>query len=572
MNWKIKFICISIFTMMLNSVCTPVLGASKIGDLKDEINEVLDEKSSAEANIRNADKLLTKIQFEQNNISSQILRLEDAIEENNKKYIEVKNSIKQTTYASELASKEQGNLKDKMNKRNEIIKNRARSWQETDRNIGYLEVLFGSSGLNDLFNRLEIVTLILKADTELLKEHSKDQEELIEKQEIIKKGLKDLKSEELELEEIVVIIEEQKKQKDLLIKNLKEKEIAVKEEKRKLNQTLASLAAKEKAMNIVLKHNETIQEHTVSNPTLNIVNYISSSPGMVPDKYYPYYLEAEAKYGIPWPILASLHYIETRYSTHPTMISSAGAIGHYQFMPASWVGYKYNVGGGLVDPSLDITNLDIIKAGNGYGTDGSGDGKADPFNFQDSLASAAKYLASHGFSENPSKAIWHYNHAQWYVDDVLSYAELIKGTSANQNNVSNSVANVSNSVVNVGNKWIGNSVYIFGSGRNADDIEKGKFDCSSFVHWAFNEIGKKLGNLSSVTTDTLKKLGDSVPYEEIQPGDMVFFDTYKKDGHVGIYVGDGKFIGAQGSTGVAIADMSKGYWQEKFNGRVNRIK
>ncbi len=57
----------------------------------------------------------------------------------------------------------------------------------------------------------------------------------------------------------------------------------------------------------------------------------------------------------------------------------------------------------------------------------------------------------------------------------------------------------------------------------------------------------------------------------MKPGDVVFFDTYKTDGHVGIYIGDGKFIGAQSSTGVAIADMSKGYWKEKFNGRVKRI-
>lgn len=52
---------------------------------------------------------------------------------------------------------------------------------------------------------------------------------------------------------------------------------------------------------------------------------------------------------------------------------------------------------------------------------------------------------------------------------------------------------------------------------------------------------------------------------------MVFFDTYKKDGHVGIYVGNGKFIGAQSSTGVAEVDMTKGYWKEKFSGHVRRV-
>ncbi|WP_252314401.1 NlpC/P60 family protein [Sinobaca sp. H24] len=38
---------------------------------------------------------------------------------------------------------------------------------------------------------------------------------------------------------------------------------------------------------------------------------------------------------------------------------------------------------------------------------------------------------------------------------------------------------------------------------------------------------------------------------------MVFFDTYKLDGHVGIYIGDGQFIGSQSSTGVAIESMKK---------------
>ena len=57
----------------------------------------------------------------------------------------------------------------------------------------------------------------------------------------------------------------------------------------------------------------------------------------------------------------------------------------------------------------------------------------------------------------------------------------------------------------------------------------------------------------------------------MRPGDMVFFNTYKTDGHVGIYLGGGKFIGSQSSTGVAVADMSSGYWANTFNGRVMRV-
>lgn len=129
----------------------------------------------------------------------------------------------------------------------------------------------------------------------------------------------------------------------------------------------------------------------------------------------------------------------------------------------------------------------------------------------------------------------------------------------------------SSSAVQAGSTWIGNSDYVFGGGRTKAEQEAGNFDCSSFVHWAFEQVGTDLGTLSGVTTDSLKGQGQEVSYEDAQPGDMVFFDTYKLDGHVGIYVGDGQFIGAQESTGVAIESMEEGYWADTFNGRVKRV-
>lgn len=123
------------------------------------------------------------------------------------------------------------------------------------------------------------------------------------------------------------------------------------------------------------------------------------------------------------------------------------------------------------------------------------------------------------------------------------------------------------SLISDGLKYVGNSVYVFGGGRNEYDIANGRFDCSAFVSWAFSQVDIKIG----ASTEVLKNTGTPVTVEEMQPGDVVFFDTYKKDGHVGIYLGAGKFLGSQSSTGVAIADMTNGYWLEKFNGRVNRM-
>lgn len=122
-------------------------------------------------------------------------------------------------------------------------------------------------------------------------------------------------------------------------------------------------------------------------------------------------------------------------------------------------------------------------------------------------------------------------------------------------------------ILNAGYKYIGNSVYVFGGGRSASDIANGRFDCSGFVAYAFRQGGISL----PASTSGLSSVGKKVSYSEAKPGDLVFFNTYKTNGHVGIYLGGGKFLGSQNSTGVAIADMNSGYWKKHFAGHVRRV-
>ncbi|MEY8742654.1 peptidoglycan DD-metalloendopeptidase family protein [Bacillales bacterium AN1005] len=146
----------------------------------------------------------------------------------------------------------------------------------------------------------------------------------------------------------------------------------------------------------------------------------------VPAQYMPIYLAAEKKYGVHWYTLAAIHSKESMFGTISPMVSPVGAIGQMQFLPATWVGWSYDVGGGLVAASVDITSPGVIKKGGGLGVDGDGDGKADPYNVTDAVYTAANYLASNGYSTDKRNAIWHYNHAEWYINDILALAEKFK--------------------------------------------------------------------------------------------------------------------------------------------------
>jgi murein DD-endopeptidase MepM/ murein hydrolase activator NlpD len=101
-------------------------------------------------------------------------------------------------------------------------------------------------------------------------------------------------------------------------------------------------------------------------------------------------------YGIPWQILASINKIESNFGQNMGP-SSAGAVGWMQFMPSTWLR---------------------------WGLDADGDGIADPWNPTDAVYAAARYLAAAGGQTDIYRAVFAYNHAHWYVRDVLDLARV----------------------------------------------------------------------------------------------------------------------------------------------------
>ena len=143
----------------------------------------------------------------------------------------------------------------------------------------------------------------------------------------------------------------------------------------------------------------------------------------IPEEFIPVYKNAAEIYNVPWTLLAAHHRIETRFSTMDPLLSPVGAEGHMQFMPCTFVGWTYPGCSGLGQgeiPEEDKTNPEVIAKYGGHGVDANGDGIADPYNIEDAIHSAAKYLAESGAAEGDyEKAIFDYNKSDKYVRDVL---------------------------------------------------------------------------------------------------------------------------------------------------------
>jgi len=137
------------------------------------------------------------------------------------------------------------------------------------------------------------------------------------------------------------------------------------------------------------------QLRLLSGPTpKNLPDWKIVAPAPI-DELLGFYKEAEAEFGVPWYYLASIHLVETRMG-RIRGLSSAGAQGPMQFMPATWAGY------------------------------GTGDINSD----HDSILAAARYLKAAGAPGNMQKALFAYNHSQAYVNALALYAEVMKADPA----------------------------------------------------------------------------------------------------------------------------------------------
>jgi cell wall-associated NlpC family hydrolase len=90
-------------------------------------------------------------------------------------------------------------------------------------------------------------------------------------------------------------------------------------------------------------------------------------------------------------------------------------------------------------------------------------------------------------------------------------------------------------------------------------------DCSGFVRYVFQDT---LGMALPRRAEEMSRVGEKVSMNDLKPGDLVFFNTMRRTfSHVGIYIGDNKFVHSPstGST-IRVDDLDEGYWEKRFTG------
>src|SRR5215207_9802603 len=140
-------------------------------------------------------------------------------------------------------------------------------------------------------------------------------------------------------------------------------------------------------------------------PSISPTGYVPTQPSQealadIPANYLDAYRRAAKEYGIDWAILAAIGKIESGHGEGGKEVtcigSSSGAQGPMQFTPSTWAT---------------------------EGVDGNGDGVKDVCQYEDAIFGAANYLARAGAPQDYHAALFSYNHADWYVQEVLAQAE-----------------------------------------------------------------------------------------------------------------------------------------------------
>ncbi|MDQ0244727.1 peptidoglycan hydrolase CwlO-like protein [Bacillus fengqiuensis] len=249
---KRKVLSVSTAVMIGISSLWPVATqVSANSTLQNKINQVKEQRSTISNGVEENRQEIERLQAEQKKLEQELERLDTVVAETNEKIRVKETEIKKTNEAIESLKKEIQIVTERINKRNELLKARARALQESGGTVDYLEVILDSQSFGDFVSRVSAVSTIVQADKDILKQHEEDKRLKQEKEDELQSQLASLESKLKELESLKKELQQQVEKKNALMGKLEKEEEHKEHEIHQLeneDQLLANQEAAIKAM------------------------------------------------------------------------------------------------------------------------------------------------------------------------------------------------------------------------------------------------------------------------------------------------------------------------------------
>ncbi|MCQ5364503.1 peptidoglycan DD-metalloendopeptidase family protein [Anoxybacillus salavatliensis] len=236
--------------MLFTSVAAPAYAVTNrdIQQKKQEIKSVQQKQSSLESKLEQSQQEIERLKAEQEKVNAEIKKLDLAVEETSANIRAKQQSIEETKQQIVALKKEIEEVAARIEQRNELLKERARSLQESGGVVSYLDVLLGAKSFSDFIDRMSAVATIFEADRQIIKEQEADKALKEAKEQQLNDQLVSLQKQLTELQQLKQTLNKQIAEKEKLMAQLKEeqqheeeKQLALEEEKELLEKQEAAM-------------------------------------------------------------------------------------------------------------------------------------------------------------------------------------------------------------------------------------------------------------------------------------------------------------------------------------------